>query len=81
MPVDLIHVLVTAGLCALTFLLGMRVEVRGTSGVIADIKAFNAKVLEEINNVKVDVEKIKNPTPATPVAPAQPVASGQGMVS
>lgn len=68
MDVNLIHVLVSAGLCALTFLLGMRVEVRGPQGIVEDVKAFNAKLLEEFNKLKTEIESLKN-KPTMPVTP------------
>lgn len=68
--VGLVNVFVTAGLCALTFLLGMRVEVRGPQGIVEDVKAFNAKLLEEFEKIKTQIESLHNkPITVAPVTP------------
>lgn len=63
---------VTGFLMLLSGLFGMRVEVRGISGIGQDVKDFLAKISQDIKNVKDEIEKIKNPAPVTPAVTVIP---------
>jgi hypothetical protein len=72
--IDLVHILVTAGLCALTFVLGMRVEVRGASGIQQDVQALITKISQDVTNVKAQIAGLKAPTPVVATTAATPSA-------